>query len=58
MYALGSYSDDKTKNYDKDMLFVIRTLWVVLHIVTCLVYHRRKWKGIRTMVTYAVDRKR
>jgi len=35
MYALGSYSDDKTKKYDKSML-VIRSLWVVLHIVTCL----------------------
>ena len=35
MYALGSYSDDKTKNYDIRIL-VVRTLWVVLHIVTCL----------------------
>ena len=34
-YALGSYSDEKTAPYDKGML-VIRTLWVVLHIVTCL----------------------
>ena len=35
MYALGSYSDDKTKKYDKSML-VIRSLWVMLHIVTFL----------------------
>ena len=35
MYALGSYSDDKTKNYDRRML-VIRTMWVLLHIITCL----------------------
>ena len=35
MYALGSYSDEKTKRYDKSML-VIRSLWVMLHIVTCL----------------------
>ena len=35
MYALGSYSDDKTKYYDKKML-VVRTLWIILHIVTCL----------------------
>ena len=33
-YALGSYSDDKTKPYDKQML-IIRSAWVVLHIVTC-----------------------
>ena len=33
-YALGSYSDDKTKHYDKQML-IIRSTWVVLHIVTC-----------------------
>ena len=30
-YALGSYSDDKTKPYDKKIL-VVRTLWVLLHI--------------------------
>ena len=34
-YALGSYSDDKTKPYDKRIL-VIRTVWVLLHITTCL----------------------
>ena len=33
-YTLGSYSDDKTEPYDRHML-VIRTLWVLLHIVTC-----------------------
>ena len=30
----GSYSDDKTEPYDKYML-IIRTFWVILHIVTC-----------------------
>jgi len=34
-YALGSYSDEKTAPYDKRIL-VIRTLWVILHVVTCL----------------------
>ena len=34
-YSLGSYSDDKTKPYDKQML-IIRTIWVLLHIVTCM----------------------
>ena len=34
-YALGSYSDDKTAPYDKGVL-VIRTFWVLLHILTCL----------------------
>ena len=34
-YALGSYSDDKTKPYDIGML-IVRTAWVVLHIITCL----------------------
>ena len=34
-YALGSYSDEKTAPYDIGML-LIRTTWVVLHIVTCL----------------------
>ena len=33
-YALGSYSDEKTEPYDKPML-VIRTFWVILHIITC-----------------------
>ena len=33
-YALGSYSDDKTQPYDKQML-VIRSSWVILHIATC-----------------------
>ncbi len=35
MYALGSYSDEKTKKYDRSML-VIRSAWVLLHITTCL----------------------
>ena len=35
MYALGSYSDDKTKPYDRHML-IVRSLWVILHITTCL----------------------
>ena len=30
-----TYSDDKTKPYDKQML-IIRTIWVLLHIITCL----------------------
>ena len=34
MYSLGSYSDDKTEPYDKVMLLV-RTMWVILHVVTC-----------------------
>jgi|TARA_R100001463_G_scaffold40910_2_gene86533 hypothetical protein len=34
-YTLGSYSDDKTEPYDKPML-VIRTLWISLHVTTCL----------------------
>jgi len=34
-YALGSFSDDKTKDYDRQVL-IIRTFWVILHIVTCL----------------------
>ena len=34
-YALGSFSDDKTKDYDKQVL-IVRTFWVLLHIATCL----------------------
>ena len=34
-YSLGSYSDEKTKPYDKQML-IVRTIWVILHITTCL----------------------
>lgn len=34
-YALGSYTDDKTKPYDTQML-ILRTFWVLLHITTCL----------------------
>jgi hypothetical protein len=35
MYSLGSYSDHLTHPYDKQML-IVRTIWVLLHIVTCL----------------------
>ena len=35
MYALGSFSDINTAPYDKKVL-LIRTFWVLLHIVTCL----------------------
>ena len=35
MYALGSFSDKKTKPYDKQVLMV-RSFWVLLHIITCL----------------------
>ena len=35
LYALGSFSDKNTKPYDHQVLLV-RTFWVVLHIVTCL----------------------
>lgn len=35
MYALGSYDDIKTQPYDKKVL-IVRTFWVLLHIVTCL----------------------
>jgi len=34
-YALGSFSDDKTEPYD-NRVAVIRTLWILLHIVTCI----------------------
>ena len=33
LYALGSFSDKKTKPYDKQVA-VVRTFWVVLHILT------------------------
>ena len=35
MYALGSFSDKKTKPYDRQILMV-RSFWVLLHIITCL----------------------
>mgnify|MGYP004380656787 FL=1 len=35
LYALGSYSDEKTKPYDTSML-LIRSAWIILHVVTCL----------------------
>jgi len=35
MYALGSFSDKKTKPYDRQVLMV-RSFWVLLHIITCL----------------------
>jgi len=34
LYALGSFSDKKTRPYDKQVALV-RTFWVVLHIATC-----------------------
>jgi hypothetical protein len=33
-YAIGSFSDDTTKPYDNKVA-LIRTFWVLLHIVTC-----------------------
>lgn len=35
MYSLGSYNDRYTAPYDKGML-VIRSIWVFLHIATCI----------------------
>ena len=35
LFALGSFSDKKTKPYDKKVL-VVRTCWVLLHVVTCV----------------------
>jgi len=35
LYSLGSFSDKETKPYDKQVL-IVRTIWVLLHIVTCL----------------------
>ena len=35
MYALGSFSDANTEPYNYRILLV-RTLWVLLHIITCL----------------------
>ena len=34
LYALGSFSDKKTKPYDRQVV-VVRSIWVLLHIVTC-----------------------
>lgn len=33
-YAIGSFSDDKTKPYD-DRVVWIRTFWVLVHLITC-----------------------
>lgn len=33
-YAIGSFSDDKTENYD-DIVAIIRTLVVLVNFVTC-----------------------
>jgi len=33
-YAIGSFSDEKTEPYDNTVA-IIRTFWVLLHIVTC-----------------------
>ena len=35
LYALGSFSDSKTKPYDKHVV-IVRSFWVLLHIVTCV----------------------
>jgi hypothetical protein len=35
LYSLGSFSDNKTKPYDRQVL-IVRTFWVLLHIVTCI----------------------
>ena len=35
MFALGSFSDKKTKPYDRQVL-IVRSFWVLLHIITCL----------------------
>jgi len=35
MFALGSFSDKKTKPYDRQVLLV-RSFWVMLHIITCI----------------------
>jgi len=34
LYALGNFSDKKTKPYDRQVV-VVRSIWVLLHIVTC-----------------------
>ena len=34
LYALGSFSDKKTKPYDRQVVLV-RSIWVLLHIATC-----------------------
>lgn len=34
LFALGSFSDQKTKPFDKQVV-IVRTLWVILHIITC-----------------------
>ena len=36
-YAIGSFGDDVTKPYDNKVA-VIRTFWVLLHIVTPKMY--------------------
>ena len=38
MYALGIFSDKKTKPYDKQVPMV-RSFWVLFHIITCLLGH-------------------
>jgi len=34
LYAIGSFSDEKTKPYD-NKVGLIRTFWICLHITTC-----------------------
>lgn len=33
-YAIGSFDDDTTKPYD-NLVALIRTFWVVIHIAAC-----------------------
>ena len=35
LYALGSFYDKKTQPYDRQVL-IIRSFWILLHIVTCV----------------------
>ena len=35
LYALGSFSDKKTQPYDRQVV-IIRSFWILLHIVTCV----------------------
>jgi hypothetical protein len=34
-YAIGSFSDETTRPYD-NRVAVIRTFWILLHIITCV----------------------
>ena len=56
MYALGSYSDDKTQPYDKYMV-VVRSAWVMLQITTCLFIIIGNGR-IQTVVTVTKEHKK